>query len=81
MGFYDNPGWGRNYIELVKPFQSNWHSESTFSKPYFDSTCLWFDMNQTLHDKFDNSNTVEDQERILQQFMDEVLLFPMKWNH
>ena len=56
MGFYDNPGWGRNYIELVKPFQSNWHSESTFSKPYFDSTCLWFDMNQTLHDKFDNSN-------------------------
>ncbi len=77
MGFYNNPGWGKLYIELIKPYEKEWCCGKTFDRPYFDSSCLWFDMNRCFHDIFENSDQVINQEAILTQFMDEVLLFPI----
>ena len=76
MGFYNNPGWGKGYIDM---FQNKVLSKQTsFEKPYLESSCLWFEMSKDLRQKFEESEDVKEQECILKQFMDDVILYPLK---
>ena len=59
------------------PYKSKWSDGSTFLKPYFEEKeFLTFELSEELHQKFEKSQDVAEQENILKQFMDDVLLYP-----
>ena len=80
MGFKDNPYWGEYFINLIRKKQSDWKDTTHFKKPYFDSSILWFDMSEDLRNNFESSESVDEQKKILTEFMDKVLLYPFTLN-
>ena len=76
MGFYNNPGWGKGYIDMLQ--NKVLSKQTSFEKPYPESSCLWFEMSKDLRQKFEESEDVKEQESILKQFMDDVILYPLK---
>lgn len=75
--FKNTQGWGKDFCDLVLPYKSKWSDGSTFLKPYFEEKeFLTFELSEELHQKFEKSQDVAEQEKILKQFMDEVLLYP-----
>ena len=80
MGFYNNAAWGANYIKLIDIFRSKWGNKKEFKKPYYESgeSYLWFEMSDEFSKAFDASNDINDQEVILQGFMDAVINYPFE---
>lgn len=79
MGFYDNPNWGKGYVDMLRSHKGNWTNQDCFEKPYFEDSTLFFDMSERLRDAFNASEEIEEQEAILKRFMDEVLTYPFSF--
>ncbi len=77
VGFYNANGWGKKYIEMVSKYKEKWSDHESFNQPYFEDVYLWFDMSQNLYNKFETSDSVEEQEAILKKFMDDVIMYPI----
>lgn len=80
MGFYDKPGWGVEFINKLRPYKSKWTKQSSFEKPNEEDSCLWFEMSKALRERFEESDDIKEQEKILKQFMDDVILYPSMLN-
>lgn len=78
IGFYNSSAWGAKYIEMLNKHEKQWSDNESFNKPYFEGQYLWFDLSKDLYDKFENSNSIEEQEAILKKFMDDVIMYPIK---
>ena len=78
VGFYNANGWGKKYIEMLSEYKEKWSDQESFNKPYTDDgVYLWFDMSQNLYNKFEASDSVEEQEALLKKFMDDVIMYPI----
>lgn len=73
MGFDKADAWGKKFIDkITKPYIEG----QTFEIPRDEKNALWFKMNEKQMDNFDKATKVEDQEKILRNFMDEVINYP-----
>ena len=62
---------------MVSKYKEKWSDHESFNQPYFEDVYLWFDMSQNLYNKFETSDSVEEQEAILKKFMDDVIMYPI----
>lgn len=78
MDFYNHPAWGKGYFDLLP--NKNLSKLERFEKPSRDSDgkFLRFKMSKELRQEFEESEDVKKQEKILRQFMDDVILYPLK---
>lgn len=76
MGFYNKSGWGKGYIDMLNNKELS--KQYSFEKPYKEDSCLWFEMSKKLRSDFEECEDVTKQEAILKQFMDDVILYPLK---
>ena len=75
--FRNHDAWGAGYCEMVLPYKSEWKNQTTFSRPYIkEKEYICFELNKELHEKFNKSDDIKEQESILKAFMDEVLRYP-----
>lgn len=81
MGFFDNPNWGKGYIDMLRPYKNKWVAQHGFNKPYFSESCLWFEMSDALSNQFNLSENVIEQETILKDFMDNVIKYPISFTN
>jgi len=80
MGFLDETGWGKPFIDLLRNYINRMTDHERFKKPYFeDDECLLFEMSEDLRNKFNESNDIVKQEKMLQDFMNDVLLCPFQF--
>lgn len=76
MAFYNHPGWGKCYCDMILPFASKWCDHDFFKKPYEEESQIWFELLPERRDEFNSMDDVEKQKDILKNFMDEVLRYP-----
>ena len=76
MGFYDKSDWGKGYIDLIR--NEVFSKQICFEKPFWEDSCLWFELSSELRKEFEVCEDVTKQEDILKKFMDEVILYPFK---
>ena len=74
MGFSEKEEWGKKFINLLD--RNRLSEGQTFEKPYFEENALWFKLNEKQMNSFEKATTIEEQEKILKDFMDEVINYP-----
>ena len=75
MGFDKADGWGKKYVDkIIKP--KLFLEGQTFEIPCNEKEALWFKMNDKQMCNLEQATNVEEQERILKDFMDEVINYP-----
>lgn len=68
--------WGKIYIEKIKDSKQHLPEGEFFKKPFIDSDAMWFELNEKKKKEFDDASNIEEQKKILKDFMDEVVNYP-----
>lgn len=81
MGFQNRSEWGESIYQIIndKVIRPHIMLESEYyGQPYTSDDMIYIDMKPEVVDEFDKCEDVHLQERILYNFMDEVLRLPIK---
>ena len=79
-GFWRDKGWGREICEMIekhyKPGED--YGLKYCDKPHIERYYTHFYLSQTAKDRFNNATDVSEQVDILNNYLEEVLTFPLK---
>lgn len=80
-GFWKDEGWGKSIVSLIRKKKSNWEEIPTrfTSGPELDEdgNCYFY-MSEEAILQFNSAKQVEKQISILKNYLDEVLMFPVR---
>jgi hypothetical protein len=74
IGFSKKDNWGKKYIDKLG--HNRLLEGQAFELPYFENNALWFKLNKKQMIVFEKATKVEEQEKILKDFMEEVINYP-----
>lgn len=77
LGFENKQGWGKPVYELVNKNLDKFEKDEYLKKPYREDGAIWFELIDEKHKEFDSSN-LDCQIQIIKEFMDRVLITPLK---
>ena len=77
LGFEDKQGWGKPVYEIIDKQLDKIDKDEFCTKPYCEDGAIWFDLTCEKHKEFDTTN-LEGQIQIIKEFMDTVIMKPLK---
>lgn len=80
VGFDSRDGWGKHIYSILKEMDSQnlFQDYQYCCKPYDDEGCMWIDIKEDVMKQIDYLSTIDEQEEVIRNFMDEALLIPIK---
>ena len=79
LGFENKEGWGKPFYDIIEKNFNSIEKDEFSEKPYYEDGAVWFELTSEKHIAIDN-NELNDQIKILKDYMDEVILIPIKMN-
>lgn len=78
LGFENRQGWGRPVYEILYKHFEKINEDEFCKKPFKEDDVIWFDMTEKKHKEF-NSSELNEQISIIKEFIDSVIMKPLKF--